>query len=213
MLLIILFGPDGSGKTTLAKDLIFELKKLNYNVVYVRMKSHHLVMYLVLRLLQKLKYIPEIGSPRVIDYGLRMIFRKSRVYLLLEFSSIVLWYLLFVKPHLLRNNIIVADRFSPDSIVSLYTVSRILPRIYKKVLLNLCQGSIAIYLRAEPYILLSRKVGENLSEMYLRYLLVLYDDIAREVALVTKGLLTIDTTRLPKNQSARVIIEFVKRYL
>jgi len=213
MLLIILFGPDGSGKTTLAKDLIFELKKLNYNVVYVRMKSHHLVMYLVLRLLQKLKYIPETSSPRVIDYGLRMIFRKSRVYLLLESLSIVLWYLLFVKPHLLRNNVTVADRFSPDSIVSLYIVSRILPRIYKKILLNLCRGSIAIYLRAEPYILLSRKVGENLSEMYLRYLLVLYDDMAREVALVAKGLLTIDTTRLPKNQSARVIIEFVKRYL
>jgi len=213
MSLIILFGPDGSGKTTLTRGLIRELKKLNYNIVYIRMKSHHLATYLVLRLLQKLKYIPETSSPRIIDYNLRRIFGKSKMYLLLEFSSIMLWYLLFVKLRLSRNGIVVADRFSPDSIASLHTISKSLPSIYRKILLNLCRKSIAIYVRSEPHVLLSRKAEENLSEMYLRYLLVLYDDIAREVALIAKGLLTIDTTSLPKSQSIRRVVKFTKRYL
>ena len=189
------------------------MKKLNYNIVYIRMKSHHLATYLVLRLLQKLKYIPETSSPRIIDYNLRRIFGKSKMYLLLEFLSIMLWYFFFVKPRLSRNNIVVADRFSPDSVASLYTISKSLPSMFRKILLNLCRKSIAIYVRSEPYVLLTRKAEENLSETYLRYLLALYDDITREVALIAKSLLIMDTTSLPKSQSIRRIVEFAKKYL
>jgi thymidylate kinase len=213
MSLIVLFGPDGSGKTTLTRGLIRELKKLNRNIVYIKMKSHHLAAYFVLKLLQKLKCIPETSSPRIIDYNLRRIFGKSKMYLLLEFLSIMLWYFFFVKPRLSRNNIVVADRFSPDSVASLYTISKSLPSICRKILLNLCRKSIAIYVRSEPYVLLTRKAEENLSETYLRYLLVLYDDITREVALIAKSLLIMDTTSLPKSQSIRRIVEFAKKYL
>jgi thymidylate kinase len=213
LLLVILFGPDGAGKTTLAKTLIKELKKAGRNVIYTKMRLHHLIMYLVLRLLQNRKYIPKAHSPRIIDYGLRAIFRRSRAFLFLEFLNLMLWSFLFVKLRLIGNNIIIADRFSPDSVVSLHIISGNLPTIYKKILLSLCKGSIAIYVRAEPHILLLRKADEKLSESYLRYLLVLYDSIARELALIVRSMLIIDTTKSSEQQPARVVVEFVKRYL
>jgi thymidylate kinase len=211
--LVILFGPDGAGKTTLAKTLIKELRKAGRNVIYIKMRSHHLIMYLVLRLLQKRKYIPKTHSPRVIDYGLRAIFRRSKAFLFLEFLNLMLWNFLFVKLRLIGNNIIIADRFSPDSVVSLHIISGNLPTIYKKTLLSLCKGSIAIYVRAEPRILLSRRADEKLSENYLRYLLILYDSVTREVALIARSTLIIDTTKSSEQLSARVALEFVKRYL
>jgi len=211
--LVILFGPDGAGKTILAKTLIKELRKAGRNVIYIKMRSHHLIMYLVLRLLQKRKYIPKTHSPRVIDYGLRAIFRRSKAFLFLEFLNLMLWNFLFVKLRLIGNNIIIADRFSPDSVVSLHIISGNLPTIYKKTLLSLCKGSIAIYVRAEPRILLSRRADEKLSENYLRYLLILYDSVTREVALIARSTLIIDTTKSSEQLSARVALEFVKRYL
>jgi hypothetical protein len=79
--------------------------------------------------------------------------------------------------------------------------------------LSLCKGSITIYVRAEPRILLSRKADEKLSESYLRYLLILYDIMARELALIVRSMLIMDTTKSSEQHSARVVVEFVKRYL
>jgi thymidylate kinase len=213
MQLIILFGPDGAGKTSLSKALIKELKKLNYNVVYIKMKSHHLLMYLILKLLQKFGYVPKSSSPRVIDYSLRRLFKKRKVYLLLEVLNIVLWYLIFVKLRLLKNSVIIADRFSPDSIVSLYIVAGTMPHILKKVLLSLCRGSITTYVRADPRVLLTRKTDEMLSETYSRYLLVLYDEIAKDVMIVSKDMLIVDTTRLSLSQCTKMVLGFIRRYL
>lgn len=213
MPLIILFGPDGSGKTTLASALIRELRKSGYNVSCIKMKSHHLMLYVLLKVLQKLNYVPKHHSPKVIDYSLRNIFKGGKIYLLLEFLNIMLWNLLFVKPRLWRGDVVVADRFSTDSIVSLHIISGDIPNIYKKTLLNLCRGSIAIYVRAKPSILLSRKTDEELSEIYLRYLLALYDEIAREVAFVAKSLLMVDTTELSRSQAIRIALEFTRKYL
>jgi thymidylate kinase len=213
MPLIILFGPDGSGKTTIAMELIKRLRKLNYRVVYIKMRSHHLLMYLILRLLQKLDIISETCSPRIIDYSLRKIFRKSKMFVLLEFSNIVTWYLFFVKPHIMRKTIVIADRFSPDSIVSLHVISKVIPYTYKKVLLSLCRKSTAIYVRANPEVLLSRKIDEDLSEKYLKYVLVLYDEIVKYMASVARDLIVLDTTNLPKDQSIKITLEYVGEHL
>ena len=213
MTLIILFGPDGAGKTTIAIELVKTLKKLNYQAICIRMKSHHLFMYIVLKLLQKMNKIPNTHSPRLIDYSLRAIFRDSNIYVFLEILNILMWYFIFVLPHFKKGKIIVADRFAPDSIVSLYSVSNRVSSMLERILLRLCKDSIAVYVYAQPWTLLCRKRDENLSEAYLRYIMSLYNKVARQVALVARDLVTIDTTILSKRHSVDLVFSNVKRHI
>ena len=213
MPLIILFGPDGAGKTTMAIELIKKLKELNYRAISIKMKSHHLIMYMFLKLLQKINKIPNTHSPRLIDYSLRAIFRDSNMYVFLEMFNILMWYFIFVLPHLKRGKIIVADRFAPDSVVSLHIVSNNVNNVLERILLRLCKDSIAVYVHAQPWTLLQRKRDEDLSEVYLRYITRLYNKVARQVALIARNLVIIDTTSLPKQRSVDLIFNSVKRYI
>lgn len=213
MSLIILFGPDGAGKTTVAIGLIKKLKKLNYQVIYIKMKSHHLLMYIVLRFLQKMNKIPYTHSPCLIDYNLRAIFRKSNIYVLLEILNILAWYFIFVLPRLKTRKIIIADRFVPDSIASLHSISDKVNNVLERILLHLCKNNIAIYMYAHPQILLQRKKDEDLSETYLKYLTKLYNKVAKQVALLAKDLVIIDTTSLSKRHTVELIFNRVKKQI
>jgi thymidylate kinase len=213
MSLIILFGPDGAGKTTIAIELIKKLKELNYQAIYIKMKSHHLFMYVVLKLLQKINKIPNTYSPRLIDYSFRAIFRDNNMFVFLEMFNILMWYFIFVLPHLKRGKTIVADRFAPDSVVLLNIVSNNVNSVIEKILLRLCRDSIAIYVYAQPWALLLRKRDEDLSEVYLRYITKLYNKVARQVASIARNLVIIDTTSLPKQQSVDLIFNSVKKHI
>ncbi len=99
MTLIIIFGPDGAGKTTISKLLIARLREREYDAVYLKMRVHHLFMYLILRLLQHIGVVPRSHSPRVLDFALRRIFGKSAIYPLLDGISYA-WvhYWLLTRP-------------------------------------------------------------------------------------------------------------------
>jgi thymidylate kinase len=213
MPLIILFGPDGAGKTTLAIKLMEKLKELNYNPIYVKMKSHHLLMYFVLKVLQKMNKIPNSDSPRVIDYGLRAIFRDSNMYIFLEILNVLVWYFIFVFPRVKREKIVIADRFAPDSIVSLNSVSDRFNQVFERILLGLCKDTAAVYVYAQPRTLLQRKISENLSETYLRYTVKLYNDVAKYIASIARELVIIDTTRSTKQHSVDLIFGIVKKHV
>ena len=213
MPLIILFGPDGAGKTTIAIELIKKLKELNYQAIYIKMKSHHLFVYVFLKLLQKMNKIPNTHSPCLIDYSLRAIFRDNNMYVFLEMFNILIWYFIFVLPHLKRGKTIVADRFAPDSVVSLNIVSNNVNNVLERILLRLCKDSIAIYVYAQPWTLLMRKRDEDLSEVYLRYITKLYNKVARQVALIARNLVVIDTTSLPKQHLVDLIFNSIKKHI
>jgi thymidylate kinase len=213
MPLIILFGPDGSGKTTIAIEIIKKFKQLNYQPIRIKMKSHHLLMYIYLKLLQKMNKIPTTHSPHLIDYSLRAIFRDSYMYVFLETFNILVWYFIFVLPRLKIGETIVADRFAPDSVVSLHSVSNRVDNVLERILLRLCKDSIAVYMYAHHWTLLQRKRDENLSEAYLRYIARLYNKVARQVASIARNLVIIDTTCLPKQHSVDLIFSSVKRHI
>jgi thymidylate kinase len=213
MPLIILFGPDGAGKTTIAIELIKKLKELNYQAIYIKMKSHHLLMYLVLKLLQKMNKIPNTHSPRLIDYSLRAIFRDSNMYVFLEMLNMLVWHFIFVLLHLKTGKTIVADRFAPDSVVSLHSVSNRVNNVLERILLRLCKDSIAVYVYGQPWTLLQRKRDENLSEVYLKYITRLYNKVARQVVSIARNLVMIDTTSLPNQHSVDLIFSSVKRHI
>jgi thymidylate kinase len=201
MPLIILFGPDGAGKTTIAVELMKKLRELNYQAIYIKMRSHHLLMYVVLKLLQKMNKIPNTHSPRLIDYSLGAFFRGSNM------------YFIFILPRLKRGKIVVADRFAPDSVVSLRSVSNRVNNVLERILLRLCKNSIAVYTYAQHSTLLQRKRDENLSEAYLRYIARLYNKVARQVASIARDLIIINTTSLPKQHSVDLIFSSVKRFI
>jgi len=211
MPLIILFGSDGAGKTTLAKNIAVELQKLGYNVVNIKMKLHHLLMFLVLKFLQKINVIPQINSPRVLEYSLRSIFKNSKMFVFLEFLNIILWYIFFAAPKLRKKNVIViADRFSPDSIVALSVITPRIPQILEKVLLMLCRNAIAIYVYGDIKTLILRKREEMLSETYLKYIMVQYSRVLNMLKQISLKLDVIDTTKLTEFQASQLLLEKIK---
>jgi thymidylate kinase len=213
MPLIILFGPDGSGKTSIASEVVKEFKRANKRVVYIKMKSHHLFMYLILKFFQKFGITPTTYSPRVLDYSLRQIFKNSKIFLILEFFNVIIWYLIFVSPRLKRRIILVADRFSPDTIVSFHIISGNIPYVIRKILLSLCRESIVIYVYAHPHILLSRKVDEKLSETYLKYIIMIYNEILKQLAPFVQDLIVINTSYISKDQSIDLVLKLIRKYL
>jgi GTPase SAR1 family protein len=206
MTLIIIFGPDGAGKTTLSKLLIARLRERGYDAVYLKMRVHHLFMYLILRLLQHVGVVPRSHSPRILDFALGRIFGKSAIYPLLETVNILIWYIIRVGLLLSLNKAIVADRFSPDTIVSLSIISNKLNKIIIKLLLLLCKDSYGIYIYATPDLILNRKKDEELSTLYIKYQLLLYKKILTDASVYMKNIIIINTSILTPQEAVESVL-------
>ena len=132
---------------------------------------------------------------------------------MLEFFNVMVWYLIFVFPRLKRRIILVADRFSPDTIVSFHIISGDIPYVIRKILLGLCRESIVIYVYAHSHILLSRKVDERLSGTYLKYIIMLYNEILKQLAPFVQDLIVINTSYISNDQSIDLVLKLIRKYL
>ncbi|MCK4444137.1 MAG: thymidylate kinase [Thermoplasmata archaeon] len=114
MAIIYLFGPDGSGKTTLAKRLVRDLSRNGQKVRYSWMRGSHTAASIAARLFAKLDSYKGKDNPY---YGITVPERLTRFWQALECLSVAPVILLrFVLPHRLGFTV-VADRYTIDFIV------------------------------------------------------------------------------------------------
>jgi len=179
--MIMFFGPDGTGKTTLASLLEAYLRSRGYKVNRIRLRSHHLAMYVLISLLRKLKLIPNTNSPRILSYSLRRYFKNSKALIYLEAINVILWILVNVKlRNLFNGNVVtIAERYVPDFIADMILVSSeyTFPRALLKILKSLMKNSVKIFLYAQFEDILDRKRDEELSFTYLTALTRIYASV------------------------------------
>jgi len=86
MTLIYFFGPDGSGKTTVAKALARELESHSFNVKISWMRGTHTLASLLARFLSKFTIFRGPDNPY---YGISVPCGMRRLWQLLEFISVL----------------------------------------------------------------------------------------------------------------------------
>ncbi len=199
-MIIAFTGPDGAGKTTQARLLQRYLHAKGQRISYVRLRSHHLIAYLVLMIFRCTGIVSDISSPRITDYRIREIAgRKSLRYILIliETFSALIWLFVNVKLKEKVGYTIIAERYVIDFLVSLqvslsFLNDRRLCMIILKIMSRFVNKSINIYLYGDNDELLKRKKNELLSHIYLSYLKVMYLLFLR---LLNTDFVSINTTK------------------
>ena len=205
---IVLTGVDGSGKTTIAKLLIEQLRSKGCRPVYVWIKSLHSVVYLISRIFEYFGLVKTILNPngiavrRVEPTGLGS-FR--RLWPFLEFISVLPWVILKVYLPLFLSFTVVADRYTIDTVVTVaIRVGNLnFPRSFlgRLMLKMIPKGNVIIQLDVDVDTLLKRRYDVEYTLQEIKDQRALYKSLA-------KGLhtYTLDTTILPASETLRKII-------
>jgi len=218
-MIIAFFGPDGAGKTTVAKLLAKYYMEKGFKVAYVRLRIHHMAMYVLIKLLQLLRVIPSTRSPRISHYSMRRLFKQSRFFFILESLNVLLWLIINVKVRLMMNHIIVAERYIPDFLISLYMITSKIDYIEKAMLSRIlvakfvCHDNrVFIHLTANPMVLHGRKKDEELSLTFIRFSLISYHVITNLMKKMCRSkmkLFVIDTSRQSPLQTLEDILKYI----
>jgi len=212
-MMVVFFGPDGTGKTTLSRMTEIYLARKGYHISHIRLRSHHLVMYLLVLVMKKLKLIPNTSSPRILSYSLRRYFKHSMVFIYLELVNVIVWIFINVKVRrvFLGSNIIIAERYIPDFITDMLLISPRTNFLYflTRLLDPLLRNAVKINLYADPSDILSRKRDEELSYCYVKALIRLY----RLVSIFLGIDLYINTSRESKAESFTRIRDLLENVL
>jgi thymidylate kinase len=184
-LFIVFYGIDGSGKTTLATSLasIFGIKQTKAYIV--RLRAHHTLMYLLLRfffLLKGYEYKSIQGKPIFLNYLVKQYLGHRKLYITLEVTSVIAWYMIEVFPKKILGRkpvVFIADRFLPDFIVMLHYTSSVdkgkLLKLYRFLEKLMSISIVYFYVYVDPYIAISRKREEKLYPQFTLYLTNRYE--------------------------------------
>ena len=215
VIIIVFYGIDGSGKTTLARLLASVLEEKKVNVYIVRLRAHHTLMYLLIRFLfwiKRLNYKLLQGKPIHLNYIMKQYLGDRMLYVMLEITSILIWFMMEMLPRQIlrrKHAIFIADRFIPDFIVTLYYTSRLdeymllkLARFFEKLMLI---NPIYFHVYVDPYIAVSRKREECLHTQFITHLSAKYKWISRYLNHIT-----IDTTNKKPFESIIQVLNHLK---
>ena len=119
--ILSLFGPDGVGKTTHARLLTLELMRKGYRVKRVWVKNNHTIAYLVVSLLKFIskRSVVMLPSKAILTNILAQSRLGRKLWLWIDFIGVVVKLIFGVYIFKLLGYIIIADRYLPDTIVSM----------------------------------------------------------------------------------------------
>jgi len=209
--IISFFGPDGSGKTTLSKTLKEYISRRGYKTRHIRLRSHHLAIYILLTMLRKLGLIPHTYSPRILTYSIKRYFNKRRLFIYLELINVVIWVIINIKIRsLFTRSVVIAERYIPDFMVDMLLLSpnKKTLDILTRILAPFMRDTIKILLYATPDDMLKRKKDEELSRQYLSAQLLLYTIVARRLGVD----LVLNTSKYDKDTSFTKIKQLLSKW-
>jgi thymidylate kinase len=177
--IICFLGPDGSGKTTMAKALAKKLENHNSKVKISWMRGTHTLASILARSLSKLAVFKGSDNPY---YGISIPSGMKRLWQLLEFvSALPILLTKFILPSILGYTVI-AERYIPDFLAWVSTTTRdedYLERLEARFMLALsAKANIRIYVTASEVELIKRRNGE-VGQKFLSRQLKLYDMLAK----------------------------------
>jgi thymidylate kinase len=204
MPLICFFGPDGSGKTTLAMALTKELKRKNFKPTIAWMRGTHTLASLFAGFLSKFTIFKGPDNPY---YGISIPSCMRRLWQLLEFISVLpILVFRFMLPSFLGYTVI-AERYVPDFIVWVSVTTRdedYLERFEARFMLALSvRADVRVYVTASVAELVKRRCGE-VDLKFLTEQIRLYNALAKLI-----GSYRVDTTGRDVDSSLREVLRFL----
>lgn len=213
---VAFFGIDGSGKTTLANLLANILKKMSTKVYIVRLRAHHTLMYILIRLFfwgKNYDFKTLQGKPLHSNYIIKQYFGNKGLYVVLEIAGVLIWLMMKILPRLIlwkKRVIFIADRFIPDFIVMLsFTSNCEEHRLLKlaKFLEKIMHAKIIYFhVYVDPCVAVVRKREEQLYPQFTMYMALKYQWISKYLECIT-----IDTTNRGPHELVTQIFEILKQ--
>jgi len=205
MPLICFFGPDGSGKTTLAKALARELEGRSFNVRISWMRGTHTLASMLATFLFKFATFRGLDNPY---YGISIPSHMKKLWQLIEFvSAFPILLTRFMLPSLLGCTVI-AERYIPDFIVWVVITTddpSYLSSIGARFLLALAlRAKAKIYVKADLQKLIERRM--DMDPSFIMKQLILYEKLAEGM-----NSLTLDTTNKSVDESMKSLLAFLDK--
>jgi len=212
--LIVFFGPDGGGKTTLALMLReYLLKTAKFGVMLSWIRGTHTLALVVANILSKFRSMKGCDNP----YFNITIRKGKEAWQLIEFfSAIPLILFKFVIPSSL-GFCVIGERCPIDSVVWVSSTTndpKYMRSLLAKFLVSLIlrESGAMFYVVADRRVLLRRRLDEKLNDLFLGRQLIQYESIYK--MLVEYGgrsrVLKIDTSNRNATESFIDVMAFVK---